>query len=258
MMQEVDPQIVESLGRWGAIVHVPSTDPLGVGPATCTFARAAFIKKSKQLAADITLRSSSWLLSYSIARYEFKFPIAGRREVTIASAHLCNECAKKRDVATEALVALFDKCVTHNVDIIGCDLNQAVAVRKCHTTSQLFEAMSQFCCNHGVTSDYPYVTMYGQNPHDCCGFIIMPTSSIYAQCVVDKHGWAPFVNCDLGLRKTDGDSHCPTHMWLRSKTDKRSYGRSEEGWNKIQTKKQTKKEELKAKNKAQWSTFKPY
>ena len=251
MMQEVDPQIVESLERWGAIVHVHYTAQSGLGPATCTFARAAFIKVSKQLAADITLRSSGWLLSYSIARYEFKFPIAGRREVTIASAHLCNEWAKKRDVATEALVALFDKCVTHNVDIIGCDLNQAVALRKSHTTSQLFEAMSQFCRKHGVTSDYPYVTMYGQNPHDCCGFIIMPTSSIYAQCVVDKHGWAPFVNCDLGLRKTDGDSHYPTHMWLRRKTDKRSYLRGEEGWNKIQTKKQKKLEELKAKKKAQ-------
>ena len=58
MMQEVDPQIVESLERWGAIVHVHYTAQSGLGPATCTFARAAFIEGSKQLAADITLRSS--------------------------------------------------------------------------------------------------------------------------------------------------------------------------------------------------------
>ena len=60
MMQEVDPQIVASLERWGAIVHVPSTDPLGFGKPTCTFARAAFIERSEQLGAHITLRSRSW------------------------------------------------------------------------------------------------------------------------------------------------------------------------------------------------------
>ena len=120
-------------------------------------------------------------------------------------AHICVTIGQqKRDIATEALGVLFEKCYTHNVDIIGCDLNQAVALRKSHTTSPLFEAMRQFCSKHDVTSDYPYVALYGQNPNDCCGFIIMPTSSIYAECVVKKHSWAPFVNTDFGLRKTDG------------------------------------------------------
>ena len=130
MMQEVDPDIVASLERWGAIVHLDVTklsgpgqptckfaraDSLerssqlfhvkklpGPGQPTCTFARADFLERSSQLFADIIQRPyrhkgktvQGWLLSYSIARYDFKFPIAGRPVVTIASAHLCNYLAK--------------------------------------------------------------------------------------------------------------------------------------------------------------------
>ena len=169
-------------------------------------------------------------MSYSIARYEFKFPIAGRTSLTIAGAHLNNHWAKRRDIAKDALGDLLETCCTHNVDIIGCDLNQAVALRKTHRTSPLFEAMKKFCRRHSVTSEpgYPYVSLYGQAPGDCCGFIIMPTSSINTECVVEKHGWAPYELNDIGLRSTDKDSHYPTHMWLREK--KRKYRRSEDGW----------------------------
>ena len=192
----------------------------------------------------------SWLLSYSIARYEFKFPIAGRDQVTLASAHLCNDWATKRDIATEAILDLLEKCRAKNVDVIGCDLNQAVALRKSHTTSPLFEAMKKFCREYDVASHYPYESLYGQEESDCTGFIIMPTSSIVDECEIEKHGWAPFLNSDLGLRITDRDAHHPNHMWLRCKTQKRKYVRSEGAWTRKKEAKAQKLEELKAKKKA--------
>ena len=258
-MQEVDPDIVASLERWGAIVYFYDNEP--PGKPTCTFARADFIQRSRQLLAEVIPRYyqhhgetvKAWLMSYSIARYEFKFEIAGRTLVTIASAHLCNEWAKKRDIATEAILHLLETCHAYEVDIIGCDLNQAVALRKSHVTSPLFEAIKQFCSKHGVNPTYPYESLYGQAPGDCCGFIIMPTSSIFAECVVEKHGWQPFVSTDIGLRRTDLDAHHPNHMWLRSKTYKRTSKHSQEGWLKVEEKKKKNKEMLQAKKKAKKS-----
>ena len=76
--------------------------------------------------------------------------IAGRSFLTIASAHLNNDWAKKRDVAIEAISTLLDTCRDYNVDLIGCDMNQGVALRKTHTTSSLLEAMTAFCQKHGI------------------------------------------------------------------------------------------------------------
>ena len=148
----------------------------------------------------------------------------------LISSHISTIGWKKLVIATNALLGLLEHCHIHNVDIIGCDLNQAAALRKSHKTPPLEEAINKFCINHRVTQDYPYNSLYGQSPQDVCGFIIMPTSPIYKECVVAKHGWQPFLNCDLGLRRTDGDAHFPAHMWLRNRSLKRKDLRSEEGW----------------------------
>ena len=258
MMQEVDAGIVASLERWGATVHVHEKACDSPGKPTCTFARAQFLEGSGLLEADVIPRSyqqsgqtvESWLLSYSIASYRFKFPIAGREQMTLASAHLNSFFAKKHDIAIETLIGFLDTCYAQSVDMIGCDMNQAVALRKTHETSPLFEAMKQFCSKRAVASDYPYVSLFGQEKNDGCGFIIMPTSPIFAECVVVKHGWAPFLNADLGLRQPDSDAHCPNHMWLCCKTQKREYVRSPEAWDRKKKAKKGKREELKAKKKA--------
>ena len=88
IMQEVDPNTVASWQRWGAEVHFHETTR--PDPPTCTFARAAFITHSEQLYADITTRTyeynedtlESWLQSYSIVKYDFKFHITARSDIT--------------------------------------------------------------------------------------------------------------------------------------------------------------------------------
>ena len=65
-MQEVDADIVSSLERWGAVVH--SSD--AHGQATCTFARADFVRRSELLFSKVLTRAArhhgevfdSWLL----------------------------------------------------------------------------------------------------------------------------------------------------------------------------------------------------
>ena len=255
-MQEADDDIAASLRRWGAIVHQQQTN---AAPATLTFARADFVAHSELIFANVLTRPyshkgqvvDSWLLSFSIAKYDFGIEIAGRSSLTMASAHLNNEWAKKRDVAKEAIANLLETCHAYGVDVIGCDMNQGVALRKSHLTSPLFEAIKEFSNNHGVVSAESYETLYGQAPGDCCGFILLPTSALLNQCLIHKHGWLPFVSSDVGLRATDRDSHYPCHLWLRNVSRERTYKRSAEGWAHVQAKKQHKKEVLQAKKKAQ-------
>ena len=106
--------------------------------------------------------------------------------------------AKKRVVAIEAISTLLDTCRDYNVDLIGCDMNQGVALRKTHTTSPLLEAMTSFCQKHGIgVENADFRELLAQAPGDCCGFIIMPSSSMFTDFIVVKHGWAPF--CPLTL-----------------------------------------------------------
>ena len=238
MMQEADAEMVTSLERTGASVHfhtkVRQDSP---GKPTLTFARAQLIQQSRMLEAGVVPKYAmrheqeveNWLVSYSIAKYEFKIPIAGLSQLTLASAHLSDWYAKKRDIAIGALSDFLDKCRTHDVDIIGCDLNQAVALRKSHTTTPLCEAMKAFCARHGVPAAYEYQELYGQGPDDCCGFLILPGSAVFTKCDVQKASYAPYVNQDLGLSRTDREAHYPVQMWLRSKEYSRTgrYKRSQ-------------------------------
>ena len=84
-----------------------------------------------------------------------------------------------RDIATEALESFLGVCRDHGVDIIGCDLNQAVALRKTHQSTPLSVAMGNFCRKHSLTSNYEVGELYGQKPGDCCGFVVMPSSSLW-------------------------------------------------------------------------------
>ena len=162
-----------------------------------------------------------------------------------------NDWAKKRDVAIEAISTLLDTCRDYNVDLIGCDMNQGVALRKTHTTSPLLEAMTSFCQKHGIgVENADFRELLAQAPGDCCGFIIMPSSSMFTDFIVVKHGWAPFLSTDIGLRRTDADAHYPCHMFLRSTHHARTYKRSDEAWAKVAARKAEKRAELRAKKKA--------
>lgn len=169
--------------------------------------------------------------SFSIAKYDFEIKIAGSCQ--------------------EAVLNLLDTCYAPEVDVIGCDMNSGVALRKTHVTSPVVEAMKEFCHKHAVTLAFPYESLYGQAAGDCCGFIIMPTSPIVTECTVLKHGWMPFWSDDIGVRRTDREMHHPNHLWLQSKSHVRKYKRSAEGWDRVQAKKAQKREALSEKKKAQ-------
>ena len=119
MMQEVDEDIVASLERWGATVHVHEKAMPSPGKPTCTFARAQFIERSELLWAEVVPRSyeksgervESWLLSYSIASYQFKFPIAGRDQVN---------CSCRIQIAMRACETEFVTCIA--VQKVSCKL----------------------------------------------------------------------------------------------------------------------------------------
>ena len=114
--------------------------------------------------------------------------------------------------------------VSHNTDVIGCDLNQATEPRG-HDTSALYEAMRNFCKKRGLAHDVHYHSMYGQpcDHSDVCGFIILPTGRVYEDLQVDHSCWMGYANNDIGIRKGDAETHYPLGLFLkpRGKSNKR-------------------------------------
>ena len=80
--------------------------------------------------------------------------------------------------------------------------------------------------------------------------VIEPPSRPFTDSMFVKHDWEPFLSTDIGLRRTDGETHYPSHMWLRSRDHVRTYKRSDEAWAKVAARKAEKRAELRAKKKA--------
>lgn len=127
-----------------------------------------------------------------IAKVRFLHGHAGIKELFVASIHLNNKRAKKKQVSYDACVRFLRRCIDNNVDIIGVDINQAY--------DQLMSALRDL--GGGVVIKPPGNT-------DCV-MMLAPSSSRLVSGPSQMAGRAKFYNLhpgDLSWAPRDADSH---------------------------------------------------
>ena len=123
--------------------------------------------------------------------------------LVLGSAHINNVVASsKRGTTRRLLQRLLDEADACKCDAIGVDLNQGI--------DQLREQFQLWILRTGA--EVVPTTLLGNEPGDCCGFLLPPCSQLHKAATLQRHGVMPWHHRDLQIRSYDHDSHFPGFM----------------------------------------------